>query len=99
MGSKSPGFFCLDIKCYEVGAIRCKKERFLVDTIIKKIEKAYGGCRICYGKGYSTVHRGLRMAADFEGEEDWETTPRPHAQACSCPRGKDWLESRKLPLA
>lgn len=99
MSKTSPGFFCINVACFEVDAVRCKKEHFLVDTIIKKVEKAYGACRKCYGKGYSTVQRGLRMAADFEGEEDWETKPRPHIVPCDCQRGKDFMENRNLPLA
>lgn len=93
-------YFCMNAKCYQLeGGERCKKEHFLIDSMIKKVEKAYGGCRKCYGKGYSTVQQGMRMAADFEGEEDWETKPMPHVKACDCQRGKDFLENRKLPLA
>lgn len=58
---------------------------------ITETEKAFGGCKKCYGKGYSTEHIGKTTAfGDFEGEKDY-TVSNPHIEIryCSCERGKE----------
>ena len=59
---------------------------------IKEIEKAYGGCHLCYGKGYATVRYGLRASGDFEGDKDYVDPIKTHIKYCSCSRGKQLKE-------
>lgn len=46
---------------------------------VKKIEKAYGGCHYCYGKGYGT------QTAAWEGRGYYKKLPT--MKFCSCERG------------
>lgn len=58
----------------------------LVENLLSETEKAFGGCKICYGKGYATTKVQAESKEDFGGEETgvWELNPiRP----CSCDRG------------
>ena len=52
----------------------------LVDNAMSEIEKAYGGCRICYGKGYHTKRVGT---SSRYGNVTHDTIGY-----CSCDRGK-----------
>lgn len=52
---------------------------------ITKIEKAYGGCRKCYGKGYSTVKRQAQTGIEARTPKKWELDP---IIPCDCDRGK-----------
>lgn len=54
---------------------------------ITELEKAYGGCHKCYGKGYSTYRHGTSVSADFEGEVGFVTPFETHMMFCSCDRG------------
>lgn len=51
------------------------------------IEKAYGGCHKCYGKGYSTVWSGVSGSADFIGDRSYVTQPKNNIKYCTCDRG------------
>jgi hypothetical protein len=55
---------------------------------VEGTEKAYGGCKKCYGKGYATVRYGLKYVADFEGDKDYIDPIKTHMHFCSCDRGK-----------
>lgn len=59
---------------------------------ITKTEKAFGGCRKCYGKGYATTHQGHRS---FDGSNYHESAKTTHIKYCSCDRGKQ-LEALNL---
>lgn len=67
---------------------------FIQNTVIPQVreetEKAFGGCKKCYGKGYSTVLDWNKGADDFGGEgfELQNDVIRP----CSCDRGKQIKE-------
>lgn len=70
-------------------------------TLIKMLEyarnetaKAYGGCKKCYGKGYSTVSFGHTKAeADFIGEKQRIIkSGGVKITFCSCSRGKQLEE-------
>lgn len=53
----------------------------LLTEVIKETEKAFGGCKNCYGKGYSTT----KVQAGNSRHGIWELDPiRP----CDCDRGK-----------
>jgi len=52
-----------------------------VITEAQKVEKAYGGCHLCYGKGYSTVMNDPHLGTG----KRW--------LACKCPRGKQFNEA------
>ena len=58
---------------------------------IRKLIKAFGGCEICYGKGYATSFVGRRGFEDFGGE-GFIKTPTMHVSFCSCSRGKQLKE-------
>ena len=53
-----------------------------------KTKKAYGGCELCYGKGYSTQIVGTRISTDFEGDKEVITPHVIHMNFCTCERGK-----------
>ena len=58
---------------------------------VKDTEKAYGGCRKCYGKGYATVKDYTTQYADFHGDST-VTRPNPLMRYCSCERGQQLQE-------
>lgn len=61
-------------------------------TGVAEIEKAYGGCKKCYGKGYSTV---LEHISGGHGRSTvFEQLPRMHF--CSCERGKGLQKEMEL---
>jgi hypothetical protein len=53
---------------------------------IKDTEKAFGGCKKCYGKGYSTVIDFTTSHADFIGDKTYSKPNNP-MRFCSCDRG------------
>ena len=66
-------------------------EYFIEQTLAKereKVEKAYGGCRKCYGKGYATQLEGF---TDHGKDKKWVERIQSY---CSCDRGKQ-LQSLK----
>lgn len=65
------------------------ERRRVIHQIQTEIEKAYGGCRKCYGKGYSTQKVQATMHDDFgnEGVEGKTIDLIPY-HPCSCDRGK-----------
>lgn len=59
---------------------------------IEKIMKAYGGCELCYGKGYSTT--SMQYSDESAGTK-WDETEMVY---CKCSRGlqlEEW-QSRLL---
>lgn len=52
----------------------------------KETEKAFGGCKKCYGKGYATVRSGLIGYEDFGGD-GFKTPPTNKIKYCTCDRG------------
>lgn len=58
----------------------------------REIEKAYGGCRNCYGKGYATVKSqiiGYGTDGDIGGYEGKYKQDTPaQMNYCDCERGK-----------
>jgi hypothetical protein len=60
----------------------------VIQKEMDKIEKAYGGCHKCYGKGYSTYRHGVSGSPDFEGDSGFEIAPSTHMVFCTCDRGK-----------
>jgi hypothetical protein len=54
---------------------------------ITKIEKAYGSCRKCYGKGYSSELTAISWGADFEVDKPGSET-QSNMILCSCDRGE-----------
>lgn len=63
-----------------------KKQRLL--DLFDRMEKAYGGCQKCYGKGYGTYRHGI---SDGHSVSKMETKIIP----CSCSRGKQLRELLK----
>jgi hypothetical protein len=55
--------------------------------LITKVEKAFGGCVHCYGKGYATQMR-TEVGADDFGGEGYQIGPRTKMWFCKCDRGK-----------
>jgi len=66
----------------------------LIQQEKEAVEKAYGGCKKCYGKGYATRRHGLTGSDDFGGE-GFTDPAKTHMVFCSCDRGKQ-LESLSL---
>ena len=60
-------------------------------------EKAFGGCKNCYGKGYATTIEFAGSSEDFGGEKtsEWQL---PRMRFCSCDRGKALKEEIDLIL-
>lgn len=79
----------------EEDVISCEKiENFFlsfIDTEIQRAvadtEKAFGGCKACYGKGYATQMLVENVADDF-GTEGYMTAPFVRMNYCKCARGK-----------
>lgn len=64
------------------------------EGIARTIEKSYGGCQKCYGKGYST--RGFNeVGADDFGGEGYAKIGQVEMRFCSCDRGKQLGELLK----
>lgn len=57
-----------------------------VEHFINGIIKAFGGCTICYGKGYSTQIEWMSGKHDFIGEPDIEKA-LDIFKPCECDRG------------
>lgn len=57
-------------------------------------EKAFGGCKKCYGKGYSTVMEGEHGYEDFGGD-GFDVPPHVQMRFCSCDRGKQLATLRE----
>lgn len=53
----------------------------------KKLESAYGGCRNCYGKGYSTQDAAIIGYPDFIGDKGFKRYEH-RMIFCQCDRGK-----------
>lgn len=62
--------------------------RKLIRTEKLKVEKAYGGCHKCYGKGYATYRYGYITSPDFIGDKAYVDPMQTHMVYCSCDRGK-----------
>jgi hypothetical protein len=62
-----------------------------LDETIAEVEKAYGGCHNCYGKGYATVNDrwiGRDTDSDIGSPGGIVSGGNPnHMKFCSCPRG------------
>ena len=77
-----------------VESYREKPNRVLLHDFIsqqrKEAAKAYGGCELCYGKGYSTEQQGAigNSRVTLRG-------PQVVYNPCSCDRGKQFEEAMK----
>lgn len=60
----------------------------LLSHIREEAERAFGGCKKCYGKGYATTRYGRTVSGDFFGDEGYEVAPQIYMMFCSCDRGK-----------
>ncbi len=58
--------------------------------ILEETEKAFGGCKKCYGKGYFTVleHISGRGETDFGNGDTTIFEELPRMRFCTCERGK-----------
>lgn len=82
---------------YNVTELRLKLEdkartaiKQLITDARTETEKAYGGCRKCYGKGYATVRKGEET---MNRHYKYLNTPvRNQVNFCSCNRGKQLYE-------
>lgn len=61
----------------------------------RETAKAFGGCHLCYGKGYSTIWAGTTGSADFHGDKDVSVPPNDTVKYCNCDRGKRLEELSK----
>ncbi len=61
------------------------------EDVLKETEKAFGGCKLCYGKGYSTEQQGY-----VGSSRDVFRGPKLEVHPCSCERGKQMQELFKL---
>ena len=71
--------------------LACKALENLVDRHISNVEKAFGGCTNCYGKGYATTLLYARGKGERDmGEAGIEINKElPRVQPCTCERGED----------
>lgn len=54
----------------------------------QETEKAFGGCKNCYGKGYATCLEYTESLSDFGGIKS-KRYKLPEMRFCSCDRGKE----------
>lgn len=80
-------------KAYEEVKNSTQSLKNLIQQRDVDLEKAYGGCHKCYGKGYSTVIEGTEVM----NHNYHYHTVRPYKQVkyCSCDRGKQLAELTK----
>lgn len=65
-----------------------KESEFRIKIAIRETQKAFGGCLICYGKGYYTYRQGIRGSSDFEmGVKGFQDPIITHVGYCKCDRG------------
>lgn len=84
-----------DCRAWSVDYMLKKMNEFLKahdKRLLEEVEKAYGGCHKCYGKGYSTVRYGYSTAPDFHGDKEIVEPPKTRYEPCSCERGKQIAE-------
>jgi hypothetical protein len=60
-----------------------------IEKLLVGAEKAFGGCKICYGKGYATTIEGTKTIRG--NNNDWRT----HIKYCSCERGKQLAQLKQ----
>lgn len=60
-------------------------------SAIERTEKAFGGCKKCFGKGYATTLSFASSQEDF-GDEKTGTWKLPEMRFCVCDRGKQLKE-------
>lgn len=65
-----------------------------VALALEKTEKAYGGCHMCFGKGYATVNDRWAGTDEFTGKR-YETGSRNAMKFCTCERGKQLIAQLK----
>lgn len=65
----------------------------LIREAVRETEKAFGGCKKCYGKGYATVIEGMEV---MNRHYAYQSTP-PHKQIkyCICERGEQLASLKK----
>lgn len=71
---------CTSLSCPERTGGKC--------NAIEQIEKAFGGCKKCYGKGYATYRHSIT-------DGDMVTKPETKIVPCVCDRGKQLTELLK----
>lgn len=54
-----------------------------INEIVAFAKSLFGGCQLCYGKGYSTY------AVQYKNEGTGEAWPGKELLFCKCSRGKD----------
>jgi hypothetical protein len=59
-----------------------------ITKLLIELDKAYGGCHDCYGKGYSTNLHGITGSPDFIGDRVFEEPLKNNMVFCHCERGK-----------
>jgi len=73
-----------------------QQKQLYADQKVREIERAYGGCHNCYGKGYSTVKsqiNGYGTDGDIGGFEGRIHIDMPvQMKYCDCDRGKQLAE-------
>lgn len=60
----------------------------LLAEIVEEVERSYGNCQACYGKGYSTVVKGTTGYPDFPGDKGFKDPPTTKVKFCDCGRGQ-----------
>lgn len=63
----------------------------VVQMHLDKERRAFGNCRLCYGKGYATTMRYATAHADFLGD-DTVTQMLSLVSYCRCDRGRQLKE-------
>jgi len=59
------------------------------ESDLARIEKAYGNCRLCYGKGYATLDvRSTKVLSDGGVGNDFQKCGDVVVNFCECDRGK-----------
>lgn len=61
-----------------------------IEELLKEQAKAYGGCELCFGKGYFTEKTSITAYADFSGTD--KKTELMRYNPCSCDRGKQFRQ-------
>lgn len=80
-----------DTPTYNLYHEQAKKElEDLISRVTTELEKAYGGCHLCYGKGYATTWEGTETRNSHHPE--LAIAPHQQIKYCTCDRGKQLSE-------
>lgn len=66
--------------------------QYLFEEAFQDVVNSFGGCLICYGKGWSSYLESTRVVSPGNGEKDSISHSKAKIKYCNCSRGKQLQE-------